>query len=71
MERKSRNKENINKTIHKGAISLQKNVKKLEEVIVDLLDGQSRWDEIRNLTGCSEERAREIEEVLIKIKEKG
>lgn len=37
-------------------------VENLEAALIDILDGQSRWDEIRDQTGCSEERAKEIED---------
>jgi len=39
----------------------------LEEIIVDLLDGDSKWHDIQYNTGLSEERCKEIEKVYNNI----
>lgn len=41
-------------------------IEQLESALIDVLDGQSRWDEIQYLTGCSEERSKEIEDFYTK-----
>lgn len=39
----------------------------LRNVIFDLLDGQSNWDEIHKQTGLSKERCKEISGIFNKI----
>lgn len=39
----------------------------LEEIIVDLLDGNSKWYDIQYNTGLSEKRCKEIEKVFYDI----
>lgn len=39
----------------------------LEEIIVDLLDGDGKWHDIQYNTGLSEKRCKEIEKVFYDI----
>jgi hypothetical protein len=39
------------------------NVDDLEAALIDVLDGNSKWYDIQNATGLSEERCIEIEEL--------
>lgn len=41
----------------------QKRIEELESAIIDVLDGCHEWYEIREGTGLSEERCREISEL--------
>ena len=47
--------------------NLEKRIKELEEVITDILDGNSKPDEIKYFTGLSDERCKEISETYYVI----
>lgn len=45
-------------------------IKKLEQIIADLLDGRCEWYEIQETTGLPEKRCQEISDMGRKILEK-
>ena len=51
-------------------ISDKEYIKYLEGAVVDMLDAQYMWYDIKDATGLSEERCKEIENLYLYIREK-
>ena len=49
-------------------MSTNEYIEHLEGALFDLLDGRYEWHEIRYVTGCSEERSKEIAEFFQQMK---